>query len=162
MGNITALFPGSFDPFTSGHYSIVTSALPMFDKIYIAIGNNAQKKSLFTLEDRLKWIRKVYAAEPKIEVVAFAGLTVDFAKQCGAKIILRGLRSAMDFEYELAIAQNNKILNPAIDSVFLLTPPQFSHINSTIVRDIVIHGGNCKPFLPEAIYEEIIKLKLDK
>ena len=150
-----ALFPGSFDPFTIGHQSIVDRALPMFDKIIIALGYNSNKTGFFSVEERLDWIEKVYKDEKKIEIAKYQGLTVDYCAQVGAQYILRGLRTSSDFEYERAIAQMNKTMYPNIESVFLLTEPQYTPITSTIVRDIIRHGGDASQFLPKGI---IIKI----
>ncbi|MFW5823220.1 MAG: pantetheine-phosphate adenylyltransferase [Tangfeifania sp.] len=147
----TAIFPGSFDPFTIGHESIVRRALPMFDKIIIMIGFNANKKSFFSLEKRLKWINQIFGTEEKIEVQVHEGLTVDFCKEVGAKYILRGLRTSSDFEYERAIAQVNKKMHPEIETVFLLTLPEHTPVNATIIRDIVFHGGDASMFLPSGL-----------
>ena len=153
-----AIFPGSFDPFTIGHESIVRRALPMFDKIIIMIGCNTTKSSFFKLSKRLRWIRQVFANEPKIEVMEHEGLTVDFSKKVGAGYILRGLRTSADFEYERAIAQMNKKLYPQIETVFLLTMPEHTPINSSIIRDIIRHGGDASMFLPKGLnMEEFVK-----
>jgi len=149
--NKTAIFPGSFDPFTIGHESIVRRALPMFDKIVIMIGSNVNKKSFFSIGKRLKWINQVFKNEPKIEVRVHDGLTVDFCKEVNAGYILRGLRTSSDFEYERAIAQVNKKMHPEIETVFLLTLPEHTPINATIIRDIVLHGGDASMFLPEGL-----------
>lgn len=146
-----AVFPGSFDPFTIGHESIVRRALPLFDKIIIAIGQNVLKDSYFPLEKKIKWIRQVFQDEQKVEVTTYTGLTVDFCRKQKARYLLRGLRTAADFEYERAIAQVNKALHPEIETVFLLTMPEHSSINSSIVRDIIRNGGDASPFVPKAI-----------
>lgn len=146
-----ALFPGSFDPFTIGHESIVRRALPLFDKIIVAIGYNTLKKTLLTVENREKLIKDVFAGEKKVEVAKFQGLTVDYCKTAGAKYLLRGLRTAADFEYERAIGQMNKAMRPEIESVFLLTSPEYTPVNSTIVRDIIMYGGDAGKFLPKGI-----------
>jgi len=150
-----AVFPGSFDPFTAGHESIVNRAQPLFDKIYIAIGANSKKDALFSLEERKNFVNQVFGDNPKIEVIHFEGLTVDFCKKIGAGYILRGLRTAADFEYERAIAQVNKAMYAGIETVFLLTMPEHTMINSSIVRDIFRHGGDPSKFIPS-------KLKLGK
>lgn len=147
----TAVFPGSFDPFTVGHESIVRRALSMFDKIYISIGYNSEKKGFFPLDVRLNWIRKVFSDEPKICVESFSGLTVDYCRKIGALYILRGLRTSADFEFERAIAQLNKSMYPEIESVFLLTIPEHTPVNSTIVREVIRHGGDASKFVPAAI-----------
>lgn len=146
-----AIFPGSFDPFTIGHESIVQRAIPIFDKIVIMIGFNANKKSFFSIEKRLKWINQVFKNEPKIVVKAHEGLTVDFCKTVGAQYILRGIRTSSDFEYERAIAQVNKKMHPEIETVFLLTLPEHTPVMATIVRDIILHGGDASMFLPKGL-----------
>ncbi len=146
-----ALFPGSFDPFTIGHQSIVNRALPLFDKIIVAIGHNTGKKSYLSLENRLRLIGDVFEENQKIEVHQYQGMTVDFCTKMNARYILRGLRTAADFEYERAIGQINKAMKPEIESVFLLTAPEYTPVNSTIVRDILIHGGDASGFLPSGI-----------
>ncbi len=146
-----AIFPGSFDPFTIGHESIVNRALPLFDKIVIMIGYNANKKSFFSIEKRLKWIKQVFQGEDKIKVQTYDGLTVDFCKEVNAKYILRGIRTSSDFEYERAIAQVNKKMHPEIESVFLLTLPEHTPVMATIVRDIIFHGGDASMFLPKSL-----------
>ena len=146
-----AIFPGSFDPFTVGHENIINRAIPLFDKIIIMIGYNSNKKSFFPVEKRMKWINDVFKNEPKVTVESFEGLTVDFCKKVNARYILRGLRTSADFEFERAIAQVNKKMLPKIESVFLLTTPEHTSINSTIVRDIILHGGDASMFLPAAL-----------
>jgi pantetheine-phosphate adenylyltransferase len=146
-----ALFPGSFDPFTIGHESIVNRALPLFDEIIIAVGYNTNKQGFFPLEKRMEWIREVFSEQPKVLVDKYEGLTVDFCVQSGANYILRGLRTSSDFEYERAIAQMNRSMHPEIESVFLLTQPEHTHVASTIVRDIILHGGDASMFLPDKI-----------
>jgi len=147
----TAVFPGSFDPFTVGHEGIVIRALSIFDEIIIAVGANALKKSFYSVETRKKMISKVFINEPRIRVVHFEGLTVDYCLSNGAKFILRGLRTAADFEFERAIAQVNKVMAPDVESVFILTIPEHSHVNSTIIRDIIRSGGDASRFVPKAI-----------
>ncbi len=146
-----AVFPGSFDPFTVGHESIVQRALPMYDKIYIMIGFNSKKNSFFPVEKRMEWIQKTFEHEPKVEVRMHEGLTVDFAKNVGANFILRGLRTSADFEYERAIAQMNKKINTQVETVFLLTMPEHTPINSSIVREIFAHGGDINEFIPAVL-----------
>lgn len=146
-----AVFPGSFDPFTIGHEGIVKRALSLFDEIIIAVGANALKKSYYSLETREKMISKVFQGEPCVKVDHYEGLTVDYCKTNGAKYILRGLRTAADFEFERAIAQVNKAMASDIESVFLLTIPEHTPINSTIVRDIIRSGGDASQFVPATI-----------
>jgi pantetheine-phosphate adenylyltransferase len=149
--NKIALFPGSFDPFTIGHESIVKRALPLFDKIIVAIGYNTKKMGFFPLEDRVEWIKSVFKNDNKIEVEIFEGLTVDFCIKKEAKYILRGLRTSSDFEYERMIGQMNRAMHPEIETVFLLTQPEYTHVASTVVRDIIMHGGDASMFLPKNI-----------
>ncbi|KAF0236074.1 MAG: pantetheine-phosphate [Prolixibacteraceae bacterium] len=150
-----AIFPGSFDPFHVGHESIVRRALPLFDKIIIMIGYNVNKKSFFPIENRIKWIKQVFENVERVEVRLHNGLTVDFCKEVNAGYILRGLRTSADFEYERAIAQVNKKMHPEIETTFLLTLPEHTPINATIIRDIIFHGGNASMFLPKCLnFEE--------
>jgi pantetheine-phosphate adenylyltransferase len=153
-----AIFPGSFDPFTIGHESIVTRALPLFDKIIIAIGYNSEKRQFFPIDKRVQWIKEAFANNPKIEVETFEGLTVEYCKSKNAHFILRGLRTAADFEYERAIAQINKKMVYELESIFLLTTPEHTMITSTIVRDIIRHGGDASQFLPEVEDPQAYKL----
>ena len=146
-----AVFPGSFDPFTIGHEGIVRRGLDLFDEIIIAVGANALKTSYYSLETRKKMISKVFKNEPRIKVDHYEGLTVDYCKRKGAGYILRGLRTAADFEFERAIAQVNEAMEPGLESIFLLTVPEHSFINSTIVRDIIRSGGDASKFVPASI-----------
>lgn len=151
MNKKIAVFPGSFDPITKGHESIILRAITLFDEIYVSIGTNAEKASFFPIEKRLKWIRMVFAEQSEVKVTKYQGLTVDYCKKLGAKFILRGLRTSADFEFERSIGQINKKLYPDIDTVFLLTTPEYTALNSSIVRDIIRHGGDPSPFIPEAV-----------
>lgn len=146
-----AVFPGSFDPITRGHENIILRSLPLFDEIIVAIGINMEKKSFFELSDRIKWIEQVFAAYPQVRVDSFTGLTVDYCKKMDATFILRGLRTAADFEFERTIGQINKKLNSGLETIFLLTTPDFTSINSSIVRDVYKHGGDVSIFIPEGI-----------
>ncbi|MEY2962836.1 MAG: hypothetical protein RL754_97 [Bacteroidota bacterium] len=151
MSKKIALFPGSFDPITLGHVDIIDRALPLFDEIQIAIGENSQKKYLFPLEMRKKWIEETYANEPKIKVITYGGLTVEFAKNQGANFLLRGLRNPADFEFEKAIAQANRQMCPTLETVFLLTSASHAYISSSIVRDVYNNGGRFEEFVPNAV-----------
>jgi pantetheine-phosphate adenylyltransferase len=146
-----AVFPGSFDPITTGHVDLVKRALPLFDEIIIAIGVNSQKQTLFSVEDRKTWIEKVFDGEPKIKVDVFEGLTVHFCKKVDAHYLLRGLRNASDFDYEKTISQLNHIVGDDVETLFLISKPEFSHISSTIVREIIKGKGNARPFLPDGV-----------
>jgi len=147
----TAVFPGSFSPFTKGHKAIIKRALPLFDKIIIAVGINYKKHQQYSIEKRIKWINDVYFNNPKIFIKSYKGLTVDFCKKENAKYILRGLRDFNDFKFEKNIAQMNRSLNSEIETIFLITSPETSHISSTIVRDIIKNGGDASQFLPKEI-----------
>lgn len=147
----SAVFPGSFDPITLGHHDIISRALPLFDRLTVAVGTNANKQYMFSLEQRIAWIREHYQGEAKIEVDHYSGLTVDYCKARGAQFILRGLRNASDFEFEKAIAQTNRKLNPGVETIFLLTASGLSSISSSIVRDVIRHQGDYTPFVPAAV-----------
>jgi pantetheine-phosphate adenylyltransferase len=149
--NRTAVFPGSFDPFTVGHEALVRRALPLFEKVIIAVGENAEKKTLFSIEMRIKMISKVFEEESRVEVMRFSGLTVDFCRKHNAGYIVRGLRTSADFEYERALGQMNRKMAPGVDTIFLLTSTEHTPVNSTIVRDIIKHGGDASPFVPASI-----------
>jgi len=150
MNNI-AIFPGSFDPITCGHASVIKRALPLFDKIIVAIGVNTTKSTYFDLETRLKMIRAVFADINKIEVRSYSSLTIDFCKEVNAKFLLRGLRTSADFEFERSIGQINKQLNPEIETVFMLTQPEHAALNSSIVRDILHYKGDVSQFVPSQV-----------
>lgn len=145
-----AIFPGSFDPITKGHQDIILRALPLFDKIIVAVGKNTSKKYLFSQEQRVEWIKAVFANEKKVSVESFSGLTVDFCKKMKANYILRGLRTSADFEFERSIGQINKAMS-GVETIFMLTSPELSAINSTIVRDIVINNGDASKFVPKEV-----------
>lgn len=143
-----AIFPGSFDPFTNGHYDVVQRGAELFDTIIIAIGNNSSKNRYFSVEDMVGIIEEVFKDNPRIWVQAYKGLTADFAKEVGAKFLLRGLRNTTDFEYENTIAQANRHVNPELETVFLITSPHLAAINSSIIREIHRFGGNVQDFIP--------------
>lgn len=147
----TAVFAGSFDPITRGHESIVRRALPLFDHIIVAIGVNQDKTGYFPLEKRLEWIRLVFSDCPSVSVESYNGLTVDFCLRRNASYLIRGLRTSADFEFERSVAQVNSRLTPSIETVFLLTQPEFVMITSSIVREVHICGGNISQFIPETI-----------
>lgn len=146
-----AIFPGTFDPVTKGHESVVRRALPLFDRIVVAIGMNSAKTAMFPIEQRMQWIRDIFKDDPKVVVKTYEGLTVNFCKNEKANFILRGLRTHSDFEYEKAISQMNLSMAPEIETVFLITEPAFSAISSTIVREIIRHNGDVSAFIPKGI-----------
>jgi len=145
-----AVFPGSFDPITLGHIDIIKRSLSLFDEVIIAIGVNADKKNMFSLEDRKKHIEDTFANESKIKVKTYTGLTVDFCKSENARFILRGLRNSSDFNYEQSIAQTNAILAD-IESVFIMCSPELSNISSSIVRDVIRNGGDYTKMVPRSV-----------
>ena len=146
-----AVFPGSFDPITVGHVDIVKRSLNLFDKIYIAIGVNTNKRALFDIEKRKQWLNDIFKDYSQIEIVEYGGLTVDFCKEKGAKHIIRGLRNNKDFDYEKDIAQLNFELNGGVETMFLLTQPKYAHISSTIVREIIKFDGDVTGFVPKEV-----------
>ena len=147
----TAVFPGSFDPFTIGHEDIVLRALDLFDKIIVSIGVHSMKQPLMKIESRVQMISKVFESYDQVLVDSFEGLTVDYCKRVNATHMLRGIRTAADFEYERAIAQINKKMLPTVESVFLLTSPEHTPVNSTIIREIIRNHGDVSQFIPKGI-----------
>jgi pantetheine-phosphate adenylyltransferase len=152
-----AVFPGSFDPVTKGHESIVLRALSLFDEIIVAIGENSEKNSFFYLQTRIDFLEKVFKPYPEVSVHSYRGLTVDFCRSMNAKYILRGLRTSVDFEFERSIGQMNKKMYPDLETVFLLTLPEFTPLTSSIVRDIIRNSGDARQFVPDAITDELEK-----
>lgn len=151
MSKKIAVFPGSFSPFTKGHESIVLRALPLFDEIIISIGINSAKNDYFSIDERVQWTENVFKNYDKIKVERYEGLTIDHCLKMGAKYILRGLRNSHDFKYEKGIAQMNHSMDYGIETIFIITEPKYSHISSTIVRDVIRNGGDVSQFLPEGI-----------
>lgn len=151
------LFPGTFDPLTLGHVDIIDRALPLFDKIIVGIGSNVAKGPMFTAEQRLKWIKEIYANEPKVKGAVYDGLTVEFCKKIGAHFILRGIRYVSDFEYEKTIADANRTLDRSIETIFLTGEPKYTSVASTIVRDIIRNGGDASHFLPDIVFKSLKK-----
>ena len=145
-----AIFPGSFDPLTLGHYDIIERGAKLFDEVIIAIGVNADKKYMFTLEQRKKFIEKAFANNNRVKVVTYKGLTVDFCKEINVDFILRGLRNPADFEFEKSIAHTNRDLAP-IETVFLLTSAKTSYISSSIVRDVIRNNGDYTKLVPKSV-----------
>ena len=145
-----AVFPGSFDPFTLGHLDIITRGVTLFDELIIAIGVNSDKKYMFSLDQRKKFIEDSFIGNPKIKVVTYEGLTVDFCKKNAVEFILRGLRNPADFEFEKSIAHTNRDLAP-IETVFLLTAASTSYISSSIVREVIKHHGDYTRLVPESV-----------
>jgi pantetheine-phosphate adenylyltransferase len=151
-----ALFPGSFDPITLGHYDIIQRATALFDEIIVAVGENADKRYMFSVEERKAFIEKAFAHEKKIKVVSYQGLTVDFCKKMDTEFILRGLRNPADFEFERAIAHTNRDLG-GVETIFLLTAVKTSHISSSIVRDVIRNRGDYTLLVPKSVRIENIE-----
>lgn len=150
-----AIFPGSFDPFTLGHESIVRRGLSLFSEIVVAVGKNSTKSTQFDIEQRAAWIRSVFIDEPGVTVQVYEGLTVNFCKEIGARFILRGLRNSSDFGFERGIGQVNKTMAPDVETVFILSLPEHTAVSSTIIRDIFRNGGDVGPFVPDAVLRGI-------
>jgi pantetheine-phosphate adenylyltransferase len=146
-----AVFPGSFDPITRGHESIIRRALGLFDQVIVAIGENGVKNPFFPLDRRLKWLDQIFSDEPGIKVSTYTGLTIDFCRREHATFILRGLRTSADFEFERGIGQMNKLMYPEVETVFLLSAPEYDSVSSSIVREIIRNGGDARQFVPEGI-----------
>lgn len=155
-----AVFPGSFDPITNGHIDLVKRFVPLFDKIIVAVGFNSQKKTLFSLEQRISWLEKVFEDEKTVEVDSFKGLTVNFCKEKGAQYLIRGLRNASDFDYEKTISQLNNIIGDNTETLFFISKPEYSHISSTIVREIIKGQGDISTFVPEFMEKDIAKISI--
>jgi len=148
-----AIFPGSFDPITNGHYDIIKRGVSLFDEVIVAIGINAEKKYMFSLEDRKRFIEEAFKDEPKVKVITYTGLTIDLCKRENAEFILRGLRNPADFEFEKAIAHTNRTMSK-IETIFLLTAARTSFISSSIVRDVLRNGGDVSKLVPESVLKK--------
>ena len=148
-----AIFPGSFDPITNGHFDIIKRGVSLFDEVIVAIGVNAEKKYMFSLEDRKRFIEETFKDEPKVKVITYSGLTIDLCKKEKADFILRGLRNPADFEFEKAIAHTNRVMSK-IETVFLLTAARTSFISSSIVRDVLRNGGDISQLVPESVLDK--------
>lgn len=155
----TCLFPGTFDPVTMGHIDIINRAIPLFDKLVIGIGRNANKEPMFSEEQRLAWLQEIYKDKPNVSVILYEGLTVNCCKKVGANFILRGIRYVNDFEYEKAIADMNRSIDGHIETVFLTCLPQYTSVASTLVRDVLKNGGDVSQFLPKVVNESILNSK---
>jgi pantetheine-phosphate adenylyltransferase len=149
------LFPGTFDPVTFGHIDIIERSIPLFDKLYIGIGVNSNKKPMFSAEQRVLWLEEIFKNESKIEAVIYEGLTVDCCKKINANYILRGIRYVNDFEYEKAIADMNRSLDENIETVFLTCLPKYTSVASTLVRDVLRYGGDVSQFVPDVVLKTI-------
>jgi pantetheine-phosphate adenylyltransferase len=149
------LFPGTFDPITLGHVDVILRSLDLFDKLVIGIGSNANKVAMFSVEQRLEWIREIFKDDARVSCEVYNGLTVNFCKQINARYILRGIRYVSDFEYEKAIADMNRMLDHNVETVFLTCSPQYSTVASTLVRDVIRNGGDATQFLPAPVMHSL-------
>ena len=149
----TAIYPGSFDPVTYGHIDIIKRSAKMVDKLIIGVLSNSSKTPLFSVEERVNMLKEVTKDIPNVEVTSFAGLLIDFADACNAKIIVRGLRAVTDFEYELAMSQTNRVAAPDIDTIFLNTSLKYAYLSSSIVKEMAMYGGDISKFVPESIID---------
>jgi len=156
-----AIYPGSFDPFTFGHLDIIERGSKVFDKMVVAVAHNVSKKTTFSIEERVEIIEEVFKNNDKVEVDSFKGLLVDYSKSKGTNIVLRGMRSVSDFEYEMQMAHANKSLDPELETVFMVTSRKYSHISSSLIMEIVSLGGSAGDLVPE-IVEKKLKQKLQK
>ena len=147
----TAIFPGSFDPFTVGHKEVVDSAIGLFDRIVVGVGINREKPGFLSAGSRVRLIRDIYGGNTRVEVRTYEGLTVDFCREAGASFILRGMRNNTDFEFERNMAQINRAMHPEITTVLMFTPPQYVAISSSIIREIYAFGGDVSQFMPEGV-----------
>ena len=150
-----AIYPGSFDPMTYGHLDIIERSSKMVDKLYVSVLINSAKNPLFSIDERVSMITEMTSHLPNVEITAFDGLLVDYAKKMNASIIVRGLRAVTDFEYELQIAQTNRIVNPQVDTIFLTTSLEYSYLSSTIVKEVASYAGDISRFVPEPIAEAV-------
>lgn len=155
-----AVYPGTFDPMTYGHLDVIIRSAKLFDKVIIGVLHNSAKTPLFSTDERVSILKKATSDLPTVEVMAFEGLSVDFARQCHASVIVRGLRLITDFEYELQMAQTNRKLAPDIDTMFLFTSLQYSYLSSTTVKEVAAFGGDISEFVPDFI-EQAMKEKMN-
>jgi len=146
-----AVFPGSFDPITTGHVDLVRRAIPLFTEIVVAIGQNSSKSYLYTVEQRKAWLEDVFAGDDNVRIGYYEGLTAAYCQEINADYMIRGLRNASDFDYEKTISQLNNIIGKDLETVFFISRPEFSHISSTIVREIIKGGGDVTPFVPASV-----------
>jgi pantetheine-phosphate adenylyltransferase len=156
---VSALYPGSFDPVTCGHLDLVERGLSLFDGVTVAVAENISKQPVFSLEERLALLREVLPSDPRVQITSFRGLVVDFCRQHGFRVVLRGLRTVSDFEYEYQMALTNRHMLPEVETVFVMPSVRYSFISSTLIKDIVRHGGDVSDFLPPAV-EKLLRTRL--
>ena len=152
-----AVYNGSFDPVTNGHLDVISRGAALFDKVIVGVLHNSTKSPLFSVEERVNILKKATQDIPNVEVRSFSGLAVDFAKECQAHTIVRGLRAITDFEYELQMAQTNRVLEPEVDTTFLITSLEYAYLSSTVVKEVAAFGGDIHKFVPEFVMDEVHK-----
>ena len=152
---VRAIYPGSFDPVTFGHLDVIRRASELFDEVIVGVLHNSQKSPLFSVEERVNILKEVTADIPNVKIETFSGLSVNFARNCDAKVIIRGLRAITDFEYELQMAQTNRVIAPDIDTIFLTTNLKYSYLSSSIVKEIAGYQGDISEFLHPAVAEKV-------
>jgi len=157
-----AIYPGSFDPFTYGHINIIERGIKVFDRIIVAVAHNVSKKTTFTLQERVEIIGEIFHNRPEVKVDYFEGLLVDYTKKVGANIVLRGMRTVSDFEYELQMALSNKTLHPELETIFMVTEGAYSHISSSLIKEIITLGGSAKGMVPEIVEKKLREKLLKK
>ena len=157
-----AIYPGSFDPFTNGHINIIERGVKVFDRIIVAVAHHVSKKTTFTLQERVKIIREIFPNRYEVKVDYFEGLLVDYAKKIGTKIVLRGMRTVSDFEYEFQMALANKTLYSELETVFMVTESAYSHISSSLIKEIITLGGSTKEMVPEIVEQKLREKLLKK
>jgi pantetheine-phosphate adenylyltransferase len=162
MNRKVAIYPGSFDPFTNGHINIIERGVKVFDNVIVAIAHNTSKKTTFTIEERVEIIREVFQNRPEVKVDYFQGLLVEYAKKMGTNIVLRGMRTVSDFEYELQMALSNKTLYPEIETIFMVTEGTYSYISSSLIKEIITLGGSAKEMIPEIVEKKLREKLLRK
>ena len=155
-----AVYPGSFDPVTKGHIDILKNGAEIFDKVIIAVARNSEKNAFLTVDERVQLIKESVKDIENVEVDSFDGLTIEYAKKCGAKVILRGLRAVSDFEYEMQLSQANSALSNDIKTIFLITKPKYNFISSRTIKEIYLNNGDISKFVPDAVYEFLKNKKL--
>ena len=150
-----AIYPGSFDPFTNGHINIIERGVKVFDTVIVAVAHNTSKKTTFTLEERVEIIREIFKNRSEVKIDYFEGLLVEYAKKIGTNIVLRGMRTVSDFEYELQMALSNKLLYSELETVFMVTESVYSHISSSLIKEIITLGGSTKEMVPEIVEKKL-------
>jgi pantetheine-phosphate adenylyltransferase len=162
MKRKVAIYPGSFDPFTNGHINIIERGMKVFDKVIVAVAHNTSKETTFTFEERVNIIREIFHDCPEVKVDYFQGLLVEYARKIGTNIVLRGMRTVSDFEYELQMALSNKTLYPELETIFMVTEGTYSYISSALIKEIITLGGSAKEMVPEIVEKKLREKLLRK